>query len=284
MKKEDKTIFKNYLKKYKIKYELQGDNLTVGGDLYLEGTHITSLPDNLTVGDSLYLERTHITSLPDNLTVGRDLYLEGTHITSLPDNLTVGGSLNLEGTQITSLPDNLTVGGSLNLEGTHINKDELGKIKKLSEDFYFKYQKYIDTKLIWKNGKYRKIDNIFCEVIRQNKNILTVKIANKKAYIFVKNDIYAHGNTIKQAYYDWLFKTSDRDIEKYRDLKPDDKKSLEFWVIAYRTITGACSFGTNHYLENNKDKYKQEMKLKEVFKATENQYGANTFKEFFTRN
>lgn len=264
MKKENKTILKNYLNKYKIKYELQGDNLTVGGYLDLRGTNITELPDNLTVGGYLNLR--------------------GTNITELPDNLTVGGYFDLRGTHITELPDNLTVGGDLYLKGTNINKDKPGKIKKLSKDFAIKYKKYIEAKLVWKDGKYRKIDGIFCEVIKQNKNILTVKIANKKAYIFVKNDIYAHGNTIKQAYYDWLFKTSDRDIEKYRDLKPDDKKSLEFWVIAYRTITGACSFGTNHYLENNKDKYKQEMTLEEVFKATENQSGAHTFKEFFTRN
>ena len=41
-----------------------------GGNLYLRGTNITTLPDNLTVGGNLYLEGTNITSLPDNLTVG----------------------------------------------------------------------------------------------------------------------------------------------------------------------------------------------------------------------
>ena len=260
------------------------DNLTVGGDLYLEGTNISSLPDNLTVGGGLYLRGTNISSLPDNLTVGGGLYLRGTNISSLPDNLTVGGDLYLEGTNISSLPDNLTVGGDLYLRDTNINKNKKCKIKKLQNDFYIKHKNYIMSKLSWQNGKYRKIDSIFCEVIKQNKNILTVKIANRKAYIFAKNGIYAHGNTVKQAYFDWLFKTSDRDTSRYKHLKLNSKNSLEFWVIAYRTITGACSFGTNNYLENNKDKYKSEMTLEEVFKATEGQYGSSTFKAFFQNN
>ena len=236
--------FKDYLEQTNIKYEVTGDNLTVGGSLDLRGTNISSLPDNLTVGGDLYLR----------------------------------------GTNISSLTDNLTVGGFLDLEGTNINKNEKCKIKKLPNDFYIKHKNYIMSKLSWQNGKYRKIDGIFCEVIKQNKNILTVKIENRKAYIFAKNGIYAHGNTVKQAYFDWLFKTSDRDTSRYKDLKLNSKNSLEFWVIAYRTITGACSFGTNNYLENNKDKYKSEMTLEEVFKATEGQYGSSTFKAFFQNN
>lgn len=58
---------------------------------------------------------------------------------------------------------------------------------------------------------------------------------------------------------------------------------MDFWIIAYRTITGACSFGTNEYLENNKDKYKAKMTLDEVIKATAGQYGSHTFEEFFER-
>ena len=172
----------------------------------------------------------------------------------------------------------------MDLRGTNISLSEVSKVKKPSDDFYIKYRNYVESKLSWQNGKYRKIDGIFCEGVKQNKNILTVKIGNKKAYIFFKNDIYAHGYTVKQAYFDWLFKTSDRDTSRYKNLKLNSKNSLEFWVIAYRTITGACSFGTNDYLENNKEKYKSEMTLEEVFKATKGQYGFSTFKAFFDNN
>ena len=248
----------------------------------MEGTQIASLPDNLIVGGDLDLRDTQITSLPDNLIVGGDLYLEDIQITSLPDNLIVGGDLDLRDTQIASLPDDLTVGGDLDLRGTYIKQVEMNNVKRISKDFYIKNKNYIESKLTWQNDKYRKINGIFCEVIKQKNNILTVKIKNKIAYIFVKDDIYAHGNTVKQAYFDWLFKTSDRDTSKYKNLKPNDKNTLDFWVIAYRAITGACSFGTNNYLENNKDKYKPKMTLEEVFKATEGQYGSSTFKAFFS--
>ena len=257
------------------------DNLTVGGTLDLEGTQITSLPENLTVGGSLDLRGTQITSLPENLTVGGSLYLRGTQITSLPDNLTVGGSLYLSGTQITSLPENLTVGDWLYLEDTEIPGKALGKVKDLPADFDIKCRNYVESKLVWQNGKYRVVDGFFCEVIKQHKNIIEVKIQNKKAYIFTKNGVNAHGKTIKQAYRDWLFKTSDRDVKQYEDLTLTTEKDLNYWVVCYRTITGACSYGTENYLDNNKEKYKNKMTLAEVFNATEGQYGHNTFVDFF---
>ena len=259
-------------------YQIIEDNLTVGGYLDLRGTSITTLPDNLTVGEGLYLSRTSITTLPDNLTVGGSLYLSGTSITTLPDNLTVGGYLDLSGTSITTLPDNLTVGGYLDLRGTSITTL---KVSKPNKDFQRQFRLEVEKQLCWKNGTYRKIDGIFCEVLSSKGNILKVKTGLKTAYIFFKDDVYAHGNTVKQAYYDWLFKTSDRDVEKYRDVKSSEVHPLEWWVIAYRTITGACSFGTNNFLENNKEKYKPEMTLEEVIKATEGQYGSSTFKDFF---
>ncbi len=251
----------NYLNKFNIDYALEDDNLTVGGDLDLRGTNISSLPDNLTVGGGLWLE--------------------GTNISSLPDNLTVGGGLWLRGTNISSLPDNLTVGGGLDLRGTNIIKSECQKIKKPTTQFMLNFKLSVEAKLSWKNGKYRKIDGIFCEVIRTLKNVLKVKIGLKFAFIFTKNNISAHGKTVKQAYRDWLFKTSDRDASKYENLKPDEIHELNFWIVAYRTITGACSFGTENYLENNQEKYKEKMTLKEVLEATKGQYRHSTFREFF---
>ena len=100
----------------------EGDNLTVGGSLYLSCTNITELPDNLTVEGNLNLRNTNITELPDNLTVEGNLNLRNTNIKELPDNLTVGGFLDLRNTNIKELPDNLTVGGSLYLSYTNITE------------------------------------------------------------------------------------------------------------------------------------------------------------------
>jgi hypothetical protein len=96
--------FIKLLKREGVDFTQDGDNLTVGGYLYLRGTGITALPDNLTVGGYLDLQDcTGITALPDNLTVGGSLYLSGTGITALPDNLTVGGHLYLDAKRISNI-------------------------------------------------------------------------------------------------------------------------------------------------------------------------------------
>ncbi len=45
------------------------------------------------------------------------------------------------------------------------------------------------------------------KLLKLLKNILKVKIGLKFAFIFTKDNVSAHGKTIKQAYRDWLFKT-----------------------------------------------------------------------------
>ena len=218
----------------------------------------------------------------NNLTVGGWLDLRDTNITALPDNLTVGGSLDLSGTNITALPDNLTVGGWLDLSGTNITAQK--EIKKPTRDFMFKFNLSVETKLSWHNGKYRKIDGVFCETIKTYSNILKVKVGGGIAFIFQKDNISAHGETVRQAYMDWLFKTSPRNVEEYKSIDKTESKPLEYWVLAYRTITGACQYGTNNFLSNNKDKVKKQMTLQDVITATEGQYGSHTFKEFFENN
>ena len=292
---------KKFLKDNNIQYEIIDEQVYINGDLYLssltsitEGfnptvggtldlSSLTSIPDgfNPTVGGGLDLSS--LTSIPEgfNPTVGGSLYLRS--LTSIPDgfNPTVGGGLDLS--SLTSIPEgfNPTVGGGLDLSSLKSVLRKQIKVNEPKENIYNKVQQQITPLLCWQNGKYRLIDNIFCEVLSQKRNIIKVKTRKKLAYIFVKNNIYAHGNTVRQAYLDWLFKTSDRDVSKYENLDKSKEYNLDFWVVAYRTITGACSFGTNEYLENNKDKYKPKMTLREVLTATEGQYGSHSFKEFF---
>ena len=285
------------------------ENLTVGGGLYLQGTKITSLPENLTVGGSLYLQGTQIKELPKNLTVGSYLDLRNTQLTSLPENLTVGGYLDLRNTEIKELPATITVGGSLYLRNSQItalptNLNVSGyldlqdtqitnkKVKKPPKEFMEKFKNdlnsrikltlNLDSKLTWQNGKYRKIDGIFCEVVKSiGKFILKAKVQNKTVFIFNKNNIYAHGTTVKKAYRDWLFKTYEKDLTKYEKIKLEEQHDINYWYAAYRAITGACSFGTENFIDNNQEKIKSQMSLKEVLDITQNQYRHNVFKDFF---
>ena len=133
--------------------------------------------------------------------------------------------------------------------------------------------------MIWQDGKYQKVDGIFCEIIKRHKNIAQVKIKGEIKYIFNEDGVYSHGDTIKQAYRDWLFKTTDRDISKYKNLKLNDIKDVNYWYECYRSITGACAFGTEQFIKEKQPKNK--MSLKEILEITKGQYGYKSFKSFF---
>ena len=156
---------------------------------------------------------------------------------------------------------------------------------------YFVKTEYIDGIKIKENtyyGLYNKrfrevitIDGIESLLIQSKLNIKKVVLRNEieESFIFTKNNISAHGKTIKQAYRDWLFKQSDRDVSKYDNLDKNKKYSLEYWYECYRVITGACALGTENFIEQYKPK--KEMTLNEVIEITKGQYGHNTFVEFF---
>jgi hypothetical protein len=242
------------------------DNLTVGGSLYLRGTAITALPDNLTVGGSLYLRGTAITALPDNLTVGGALDLEGTAITALPDNLTVGGYLDLRGTAITALPDNLTVGGYLDLRGTAISNLD-------SSTFEYKDTSFLS----WKNEKYIKTDGIFAEVISKKKNVWKLqKFGSKDCFYCVTdgNGKYSHGDSIKKAKEDLIYKISvDAKKELFSKMPLDSVLPFAKCIELYRVMTGACAFGVKQFIDSHNIE-NRDYSIAEIIEKTKGQYGS----------
>ena len=167
-----------------------------------------------------------------------------------------------------------------------------------NEDRYYPYfvkTEYVDGEKIKEDtlyGLYNKefrevieVDGIQSLLISQRKHVQKVLIDReiKPSYIFTKDGVSAHGRTIKQAYRDWLFKTSPRDMSEYEGLKPEDVRDLNYWAVCYRAITGACALGTENFIETFKDSLKPQMTLQEVISATASQYGHNSFKEFFER-
>ena len=236
--------------------------------------------------DYLDLRGTGITSLPDNLTVGGNLDLRGTGITSLPDNLTVGGNLYLFGTGITSLPDNLTVGGNLYLFGTGITNKYVNTV--LSADARMRIECVRNKLLTWEwNGrKYIKIDGVFSVVDSSHGNVFHVHQLGKSKSMYVVTDgenHWAHGDSLKEARTDLIYKINDRDTSEYTKLNLDDTMTFEEAIAAYRTITGACAAGTRDYVENRLPKpYKEKYTVREMIELTKGEYQAETFKNFFT--
>lgn len=126
-----------------------------------------------------------------------------------------------------------------------------------------------------------EIDGVKTVILKRKKNVCKVKICgnDEESFVFSKDGVNAHGKTVKQAYRDWLFKNSDRDVSKYENLSPDEILPLEYWYECYRTITGACASGTEWFIDTHKPKAK--MTLKEVLEITKGQYNYHLFEEFF---
>ena len=250
---------------YEIEVKEDG-KLSYSDYLYLQGTGITALPDNLTVVGYLDLQDTGITALPDNLTVVGSLYLQGTGITALPDNLTVGGSLYLRGTGITALPDNLTVGGSLYLRGTGITDTQ-------------KINKDAPKILSWRGGKYILIDGIFAEVINKRNGVYKLKKPHSNKVFFCVTDghgKYAHGDTVKIAKYDLLYKlSSDDQKEQYKNISLDSVLTFDECILFYRVMTGACAFGVKNFIESNNIE-RRSYTVSEIVNITKGQYGSDS--------
>ena len=240
---------------------------------HLDLSSLTSIPDgfNPTVGGSLYLRS--LTSIPEgfNPTVGGSLYLSS--LTSIPEgfNPTVGSSLYLS--SLTSIPDgfNPTVGGSLefaNNQSKYIGAN-------VPEMNYIEFQ----------GGKYILIDGIFCEVISNKKTVIHAKKYGSEKYFYIVsdgNDNYSHGETIKEAKEDLIFKIGNRSKNDYKELTTESKLTFEEAVKCYRVITGACQFGIKDFLQRKAINQKSFTILK-IIELTNGEYGGSEFKNFFTK-
>jgi hypothetical protein len=135
----------------------------------------------------------------------------------------------------------------------------------------------------WQNEKYIMVDGIFTEVVSKRGNVWKVKKVNTKNefYLISDGEKYAHGNTLKEAKEDLIFKIGNRTKEDYKGLKLDSVLSIEEGIQCYRVITGACSFGVKDFMQNRMKDKKKEYSISEIIEMTEGEYGGNTFKKFF---
>ena len=257
----------------------EGFNPTVGGSLYLRS--LTSITEgfNPKVGGSLFLNS--ITSVPEgfNPTVGGYLDLES--LTSIPEgfNPTVGDSLDLD--SLTSIPEgfNPTVGGDLYLES--LTSIPEGFKPTLNKGLYTTNNK---PRLITWGNKYCVADGVFTEILHKKGNVYKVKkLHSKKEFYLVTNgEKYAHGDTIKEAKEDLIYKISNRDKSEYENLKLNDSLTLEQAIECYRVITGACANGVKDFLTSNPEVKQENYTISQMIEYTEGKYGNTEFKEFFS--
>ena len=114
--------------------------------------------------------------------------------------------------------------------------------------------------------------------IRKSGSITVCKMKDG-TYAMHDGEAYAHGETLKEAKADLIFKRTSRDLSEYKELTLDSKLTLAECIKMYRSITGACSLGTKEFC--SKRKLKKAYTVREVIEITDGAYGNERLKEFF---
>ena len=180
----------------------------------------------------------------------------------------IEGSLDLR--SLTSIPEgfNPTVGYNLDLpEGLTCNYTKLPKNHKFS----------------WQDGKYIKVDGIFTEVVKQKGNVYHVKKLNndKIFYLITDGERWSHGDTLKEAKEDLVYKVTNKTKDDYKNLTKSSVLTFEEAVVCYRVITGACSFGVKDFVKNKLIKVEKNYSIETIIEKTIGYYGNEEFKKYF---
>ncbi len=274
------------------------DNLELDALIAYQSS-LSELPKGLKVKGVLNISHTKITEIPDDCEFG-GLFMNGTKITKLRDNLTLGG-LIIEKSSITELPKNLVVYVVLNIKNTSIKclpKDCLATIVfcdfELKDERYNKNNKgYYKLKdeivhIIHLSGReFLHVDGILSEVIEKKGNVYHVRNGVDEPITYVvtdNNNHWAHGDTLEEAKKDLRYKMSVRDKSEYEKLTLDSELTFDEAVACYRVITGACRAGTQDYLEHRlPEPVKEKYTIREIIDLTKDEYGGDTFREFFEK-
>ena len=183
--------------------------------------------------------------------------------------LTAGGSINLR--SLATMPEGvtLTAGGYIYLRSQTIAKKD--NVKPINF-------------LTWKVGlkNYIKADGKFSEVVHQKGNIWKLKDVNRENYYYLVTDgeKFAHGETIKQAKADLIYKISNRDKSVYKDIDVSQKHEYSYCIEMYRVITGACAAGVKQFIESKGIK-PTKFSVIDINNITNGAYGSESFKSFF---
>ena len=202
----------------------------------------------------------------------------GADPSKLNDNGEYEGSLWLYNNQLTevSFPEGMTIGGSLSLYNNQLTKKVAPPAHK-DAPTVLHWQ--------WRDRHYIKVDGIFQEVISQRGKVYRVKSigSDKVTYLVTDGEgRWAHGETLKEAKDDLIYKISDRDTTKYNSLTLDSVLTKAEAIQCYRAITGACVAGTKGFI-NSLPEVKEQYTIAEIIKLTKGSYGNESFAGFFKR-
>ena len=173
----------------------------------------------------------------------------------------------------------------------------LAEFKKENDSIIVDFVKteFVDNDKIKENIRYCLYNHTFKEVVcfdeidaivlSKKKNVYKVitfddYFTKKESFIVTNGENYSHGETIKQAKADLIYKISNRDTSQFNNLTLNSVLPKEEAIKMYRIITGACEFGTKQFVSSLK-KTKKEYSVKEIIDLTIGQFGNEKLKQFF---
>ena len=146
---------------------------------------------------------------------------------------------------------------------------------------------------ILKETEYYTLHNKQLYPVDISDDIKTIKISEKKRegitiikaldlydtdeeiYIVKEKDLSAHGETLKEAMDDLVYKKTQN--EEIENIVSEIKKTGKVNRAQYRAITGACQYGTNKFCKEHNIQDLEEISLEELRKILINDYGAEKF-------
>ena len=246
-------------------------DIEVMGWLDCANNQLTSLIINHPIGGWLDCANNQLTSLEINHPIGGWLDCDNNQLTSLNINQPIGGGLDCRNNQLTSLNINHPIGGWLDCGINHLTSAPV--YKRLQNGDSGNNWVYLDGQLfVYKHISTRKEYTIYTSVF----------VNSPMRYLVTDGTHSAHARTIKQAILDIRFKQMDRNMDDYRNLGLDDKLSYEDAVVMYRVITGACSGGTEDFLNSHPElSARKKYSIREIINLTSGQYGGEALVKFF---
>ena len=252
---------------------------TIGGYCYIHSD--VNAPKLTTIGGYCDIYSDVKFNAPKLTTIGGSCYIRSD--VNAPKLTTIGGSCDIRSDVKFNAPKLTTIGGSCDIR-SDVKFTASKKLKKNDANarsycIQFTFNVFLKLGFVF-------ADNILMKFIsKRTKDGMAIYktqdlTSEKIGYCIEANGIYSHGDTIKQAKADLIYKISNRDTSQYKDLTLDSVVTKTEAIKMYRVITGACEAGTKHFV-SGLAKTKAKYKVSELIELTKGQYGNETFKNFF---
>lgn len=138
-----------------------------------------------------------------------------------------------------------------------------------------------------------EIDGILAAIKRVWENMafgyVFEKMQLKPCWVVKQDGLFAHGETVKEAFaalQEKLFDnmTADERINAFlKEIKSNTEYPAKMFYDWHHRLTGSCEFGRNQFIKNHNIKLDQLMTVRDFIELTKNDYGGEIIKELEKR-